>query len=211
MCSKYSWTVEALKEKIMNDTYEHTMISQTNFERTLSQESQGQACFSIKDEYHFDFLNMTEEYSERQLEEAIVHNLPAFLREMGGVFPFAGHQFGIELNGREYFIDLLLYNRKLRCLVAVEIKVTEFKPEYVGKMLFYLTALEETIAEDYENPPIGIILCKTKDRTVVEYTIKKASAPIGVSQYQTVKELPENLKKLLPKPERIERLLDNIG
>jgi predicted nuclease of restriction endonuclease-like (RecB) superfamily len=207
MCKKSKWSYRILQNQILSKTYERTMINQTNFDTTLADDTRDQAHLSLKDEYSFNFLEMGDEYSERRMEKAIIRNLPNFLREMGGVFAFIGNQYRLEVNHKEYSIDLLLFHRKLRCLVAIDLKVGEFKPEHVGKMQFYLSALEEHVKENGENPPIGIILCKDKDRTSVEYTLRLSQAPLGVSKYRTVEELPHDLEDQLPRPEQIERLL----
>ncbi len=166
-----------------------------------------QAKLAIKDEYTFDFLELGEEHSKRELERALMAKVEHFLREMGGMFTFLGSQFRLEVGDKEYFIDLLLFHRRLKCLVAIELKVTEFQPEYVGKMQFYLAALDDLVRLPDENPSIGIILCKTKDRVIVEYALKYSSKPIGISQYQIVKRLPKELKGQLPTPKQIKKLL----
>jgi nuclease YhcG-like protein len=127
---------------------------------------------------------------------------------MGGLFAFIGTQFRLEVEGEEFFLDLLLFHRRLKCLVAIELKIGEFKPEFVGKMQFYLTALDRQVSEDGENPSIGIILCKEKKRTIVEYALYDAHKPIGVATYRLVKRLPRELKGLLPAPEEIAKLLE---
>ena len=129
---------------------------------------------------------------------------------MGGMFAFMGSQYRLEVDGDEYFIDLLLFHRRLKALVAIELKIGRFLPEFVGKMQFYLTALDRQVREKNENPPIGIILCKEKNRTVVEYALHDARKPIGVATYRIVKRLPENLKGELPSPAEISRLLEAI-
>ena len=128
---------------------------------------------------------------------------------MGGLFAFVGSQFRLEVDGKEFFLDLLLFHRRLRCLVALELKVGEFQPEFVGKMQFYLAALDRQVREKGENPPIGIILCKEKTRTIVEYALQSAKRPIGVASYEIVKRLPRELRGQLPGPEEIARLLDD--
>jgi hypothetical protein len=147
--------------------------------------------------------------AERELERALVSRIEHFLRAMGGLFTFGGSQFRMEVDGREFFIDLLLFHRRLRCLVAIELKVGEFQPEFVGKMQFYLTALDRQVREKGENPSIGIILCKEKRRTIVEYALYNATKPIGVATYRIVKRLPKELKGQLPGPEEIAKLLEN--
>jgi len=140
-----------------------------------------------------------------------VGRIEQFLRAMGGLFAFVGSQYRLEVDGREFFIDLLLFHRRLRCLVAIELKVGEFQPEFVGKMQFYLTALDRQVREKGENPSIGIILCKEKHRTIVEYALYNATKPIGVATYRIVKRLPKELRGQLPGPEEIVRLLENGG
>jgi len=139
-------------------------------------------------------------------EIAWSHNL-VILAAMGAVFAFVGSQFRLEVDDHEYFIDLLLYHRRLRSLVAIELKVGEFQPEFVGKMQFYLAALDARVREPGENRSIGIILCKDKSRTIVEYALHDATKPIGVATYRIVRRLPRELKGLLPSPEQIAALL----
>jgi len=121
-----------------------------------------------------------------------------FLRELGGYFCFIGTQYRLEIDNEEYFIDLVLYHRKLRCLMAIELKVGKFKPEYAGKMQFYLSALDDLVKLDTENPSIGIIICRDKNRTTVDYTLKDVTKPIGISTYKITSTLPKHLKKYLP-------------
>ena len=130
--------------------------------------------------------------------------------ETGGACSVAGNQFRLEIEGNEFFIDILLYHRRLKCLVAVELKAGKFLPEYVGKMQFYLAALDSHVKEKNENPSIGIILCKDKNRTIVEYALRESKKPIGVAKYQIVTKLPSALKKELPAPEQIAKLMDDI-
>ena len=183
------------------------MLGQTNFDKTVPEHIRSQAKLAVKDEYTFDFLELGEEHSERELERALIGKIEHFLREMGGVFAFLGSQYRLEVSNKEYFIDLLLYHRRLKCLVAVELKITEFQPEHAGKMQFYLAALDDLVRLPDENPSIGIVLCKTKDRIIVEYALRYADKPIGVAEYQIVKKLPKALKGQLPTPEQIEELL----
>ena len=133
------------------------------------------------------------------------------MQEMGGRFSFVGSQYRLEVSGKEYFIDLLLFHRALRSLVALELKVGEFQPEYVGKMQFYLAVLDDTLRLPDENPAIGIILCKSKDETIVEYALRESSRPIGVVSYRIVRALPEELKGELPEPEQVAKLLAGLG
>src|SRR5439155_8779218 len=159
-----------------------------------------QAKLAVKDEYTFDFLELADEHSEQQLEQAILGKMEPFLREMGGLFTFVGSQYQLEVDGREFFIDILLYHRHMKCLVAIELKIGEFKPEYVGKMQFYLRALDEQVRLKDENFSIGIILCKSKSKTIVEYTLHDAKKPIGVAEYKLFNQLPKALQQQLPTP-----------
>jgi predicted nuclease of restriction endonuclease-like (RecB) superfamily len=145
MTRKFGWTKNVLIHQIENQTYEKTLLNQTNFEQTLAANIRNQAKLAVKDEYTFDFLELGDEHSERQLEQAILTKVEPFLQEMGGMFTFMGSQYRLEIDNEEYFIDLLLYHRRLKCLVAVELKIGKFLPEYVGKMQFYLAALDDKV------------------------------------------------------------------
>lgn len=207
MTRKFGWTKNVLIHQIENQSFEKTLLGQTNFDKAVAPAIRAQAKLALKDEYTFDFLELGEEHSERELERALIARVESFLRAMGGMFSFVGSQYRLEVEGEEFFIDLLLFHRRLRCLVAIELKIGKFEPEFVGKMQFYLTALDRQIREVDENPSIGIILCKEKNRTVVEYALHDASKPIGVATYRTVKRLPKELKGQLPAPEEIAKLL----
>ena len=210
MTRKFGWSKNVLIHQIENQSYEKTLLNQTNFDQAVTPAIRAQAKLAVKDEYTFDFLEIGEEHAERELERALVSRIEGFLRAMGGLFAFVGSQFRLEVEGKEYFIDLLLYHRRLKCLVAVELKIGEFEPEYVGKMQFYLAALDEHVREEGENPSIGIILCKEKRRTVVEYALRVANKPIGVATYRILKQLPRELKGQLPSPEAINALLEGV-
>ena len=210
MTRKYGWTKNVLLHQIDNKTYEKTLLNQTNFDKALPQNIKNQAKLAVKDEYTFDFLELSDEHSEIELERTLMNKINRFLIEMGGAFTFAGNQFRLEIEGNEFFIDILLYHRRLKCLVAVELKAGKFLPEYVGKMQFYLAALDSHVKEKNENPSIGIILCKDKNRTIVEYALRESKKPIGVAKYQIVTKLPSALKKELPAPEQIDKLMDDI-
>jgi len=208
MTRKFGWTKNVLIHHIESQSYERTLLGQTNFDRTVTPAIRAQAKLAVKDEYAFDFLEMGEEHSERDLERALIARVEGFLRAMGGMFAFMGSQFCLEVGGEVFFIDLLLFHRRLKCLVAIELKIGRFEPEYIGKMQFYLTALDRQVREDEENPSIGIILCKEKNRTVVEYALHDVGVPIGVATYRTVQSLPKELKGQLPAPEQIARLFE---
>jgi predicted nuclease of restriction endonuclease-like (RecB) superfamily len=210
MTRKFGWTKNVLIHQIENQTYEKTLLNQTNFEQTLPANIRDQAKLAVKDEYTFDFLELGDEHSERQLEQAILTKVEPFLREMGGMFTFMGSQYRLEIDNEEYFIDLLLYHRRLKCLVAVELKIGKFLPEYVGKMQFYLAALDDKVRLPDENPSVGIILCKSKNKTIVEYALRESNKPIGVASYRIVSTVPQELKEQLPAPEQVAKLLEGV-
>ncbi len=208
MTKLYGWTKNVLIHQIENCTYEKYLTNQTNFETTLPEKYKKQAILAIKDEYQFGFLELATEHSESELELALLKNIRNFLIEMGGNFTFIGNQYRVKINDKSISIDLLLYHRKLRSLVALELKVGEFQPEYVGKMQFYLSVLNDKVRLEDENPSIGIIICKSKDRTYVEYALKDSNQPIGVATYTMQNELPEKWKSLLPSPQQIKEQID---
>ncbi|HEY6586309.1 MAG TPA: PDDEXK nuclease domain-containing protein [Candidatus Methanoperedens sp.] len=210
MTRKFGWSKNVLIHQIENQTYEKTLLNQTNFEKTLPQEIRNQAKLAVKDDYTFDFLELGEEHSERQLELAVISKIEKFLREMGGVFAFLGSQYRLEVSGEEYFIDLLLDHRALKCLVAIELKIVKFIPEYVGKMQFYLAVLDDKVRLEDEKPSIGIILCKSKNKTIVEYALRESNKPIGVGAYRMVTSLPKELRGQLPAPEQIAKLMEDV-
>ncbi len=210
MTKKYGWTKNVLVLQIENQSYKKTLLSQTNFEKTVPEKIKDQAKLALKDEYTFDFLELGEEHSEREFERAIIARIEKFLREMGGMFAFLGSQYRLEISGEDYFIDLLLYHRVLKCLLAIDLKIGKFKPEYVGKMQFYLSALDDLVKMKDENPSIGMILCKSKNKAIVEYALRETNKPIGVATYRIVKRLPKELKGQLPEPKQIEKLLLEI-
>lgn len=210
MARKFGWTKNVLIHQIENQSYEKTLLNQTNFDQVVPEQFLNQAKFAVKDEYTLSFLELADEHSERQLEQAILGRIEPFLREMGGMFAFVGSQYRLEVSDQEYFIDILLYHRRLKCLIAIDLKVGKFMPEYVGKMQFYLAALDDLVREEGETPSIGIILCKMKDKTIVEYALKDATKPIGVATYRTLSALPQSVKSQLPAPEQIAKLLEGF-
>jgi predicted nuclease of restriction endonuclease-like (RecB) superfamily len=211
MTRKFGWSKNVLIHQIENQTYEKTLLNQTNFEQTVSIEIRNQAKLGVKDEYIFDFLELSDQHSERELEKAILSRVEPFLQEMGGIFSFIGSQYRLEIAENEYFIDLLLYHRGLKCLIAIELKIGEFMPEYIGKMQFYLAALDDLVRLPEENPSIGIVLCKSKERTIVEYALRDSNKPIGVATYKIANSLPAELQSQLPNPRQIAILLDDIN
>ena len=211
MTKRYGWTKDVLINNIENRAFEKYLTNQTNFDETVPEKYKLQAKLAVKDDYNFDFMEMGIEHSEAELEAGIINNIRAFLLEMGGDFSFIGNQYHLDAADDDYYIDLLLYHRRLRCLIAIELKIGEFKPEYTGKMQFYLTVLDETMKLPEENPSIGIIICKSKNRTRVEYALKSSNKPIGVTTYSFYDSLPEDMRSLLPSPDEIEKIIRGVG
>jgi predicted nuclease of restriction endonuclease-like (RecB) superfamily len=162
MSHKFGWSKSVLIHQIENQSYEKSLLGQTNFNQTLTPKLRAQTKLAVKDEYTFDFLELSEKHSERELEKAITIRIEDFLRAMGGMFAFMGSQFRLEVAGKEYFIDLLLFHRRLRCLVAIELKIGEFQPEFVGKMQFYLTALDQQVREEGENSSLVLSFARKR-------------------------------------------------
>lgn len=210
MTKKYGWTKSVLIHQIEGKSYERFLLNQTNFDKTLEKKYKHQAKLAVKDSYSFDFLEMSEAYSEREMEISLIKNIRSFLMEMGGDFTFMGNQYRLAVGEETFYIDLLLYHRRLKSLIAIELKTGKFKPEYAGKMQFYLTALNETVKTEEENPSIGIIICKEKDRTTVEYALKDLNSPMGIATYTIKEELPEGMKNLLPSAEEIAKSLEGL-
>jgi len=210
MTKKFGWTKNILIHQIEGKAYENFLLNQTNFDKTLDEKYQYQAVLAVKDEYSFDFLDLRDKYNERELETGLINRIREFLSQMGGDFAFLGNQYRIEVDNEEYFVDLLLYHRRLKSLIAVELKIGKFIPEYAGKMNFYLSVLNDQVKLKDENPSIGIIICKEKKRTTVEYALKDSVQPIGVATYTLTHNLPNDLKDLLPSPEEISQRLENL-
>jgi predicted nuclease of restriction endonuclease-like (RecB) superfamily len=207
MTIRNGWSKNVLIHQIEGNSYENFLLNQHNFDTTIPDPIKHEAGLVLKDEYNFEFLNLGEIYSERDLEQALVKNIRQFLIEMGGDFALMGHQYRIKVEDEDYFIDLLLYHRKLKSLIAIELKTGKFKPEYAGKMNFYLSLLDDTLKQPEENPSIGIIICKSKSKTIVEYALRNMKAPIGVSGYTLSRTLPKAYQHLLPSPDQIETKL----
>jgi len=204
---KFGWTKDLLINHLESNSYEKFLLNQTNFNKTLPTKYKHQAKFAVKDEYNFDFLELSDNYNEYELEIGLINKIREFLSVMGTDFTFVGNQYKLEIDNEEYFIDLLLYHRRLRALIAIELKIGTFKPEYVGKMSFYLSILNDTVKLPDENPSIGIIIYKEKNRTIVEYALKETNQPIGIATYKLSKDLPQELKEYLPTASEIEKNL----
>jgi predicted nuclease of restriction endonuclease-like (RecB) superfamily len=210
MTKKFAWTKNLLINQIENKSYEKFLINQTNFDSTLEENYKHQAVLAVKDEYNFDFLDLGVEYSEHALEIGLINKIREFLAQMGTDFTFVGNQYKLDIADEEYFIDLLLYHRRLKSLIAIELKIGKFKPEFAGKMSFYLSVLNDTVKLPDENPSIGIIICQEKNRTTVEYALKDNMQPMGVATYKLTDSLPTSLKGLLPSSQDIEEKIINF-
>jgi len=211
MTKRYGWTKDVLINNIENKAYEKYLSNQTNFDATVPEKYRLQAKLAVKDDYNFDFIEMGIEHSEAELEAGVIKNIRAFLLEMGGDFSYIGNQYHLDFADDDYYIDLLLYHRRLRCLIAIDLKIGEFIPEYMGKMQYYLTALDETMKMPEENPSIGIIICKSKKRMRVEYALKESNKPIGVATYSFYESLPEDMRSFLPSPGEIAKIIHSFG
>jgi predicted nuclease of restriction endonuclease-like (RecB) superfamily len=212
-CAAVFWTVEALKSNLRGDLYSRTGAMPSNFLRTLPEPEQARrAIRSFKDEYLLDFINIEDENDpdERLIKHGIIANIKQFILSFGGSkFCFMGHEFRVVVESKEIFIDLLFFNRALRCLVAIELKRGEFKAAHLGQLNLYLSALDEYVKQDDEAPSIGILLCKEADRSFVEFAVRDYTKPMGVATYRTRNEMPEPLQKALPDFDDIKQLLDN--
>ena len=191
-----AWSRSILEEKIKTDLYSQHTKFQHNFANALTTQEVEECSMQFKDEYDLSFLNLSEQHTEKQLENAIVKNITKMLGQFGSDFTFMGQQFRLELDDKEYFIDLLFYHRKLKSMVAVELKVNEFKPEYSQQLNWYLHLLDKTVKYPEDNPSIGILLCKSKSEITVQYALELVNKPMGVVTYsyaQLPKEIAENL------------------
>lgn len=205
--ARFGWTRRVLEHQIENQTYEKYLLNQTSFDSALPPVVAAQAKLAVKDHYTFDFLELSDAHEERELEAALIANVQRFLSEMGPHFTFVGSQYRLTVEGNDYFIDLLLYHRTLKSLIAVELKIGEFQPEHKGKMEFYLVALNEQLRLPGENDAIGIIICKSKKKTVVEYALKTTNQPIGVATYSLTSHLPDAYHNILPGEDEIRERL----
>ena len=210
-CATEFWSKETLRYHLKAKLYAKQGKLPNNFKGTISDKDfQRKALLSFKDEYLLDFVNVEspdDEPDERVLESEIVGNIRKFIMSLGRDFTFVGSQYRLQVEEQEYFIDLLFFNRQLQSLIAIELKRGEFKPEYAGKMNFYLSALDDMVRLPHENPSVGIILCKAKTRRVVEYAFRDTSKPMGVATYKTSSKLPPEYRKILPDAERLKELL----
>ncbi len=206
------WSRNVLIHQMETKSFERFLLDNKshNFNKTLPVKISNGIKSIIKDTYILDFLEISEDVKEKELEKSILEDIKAFLLELGNGFTFIGNQYKIVLEENEYFIDLLFYHRNLKCLIAIDLKTGKFIPEYAGKMNFYLNLLDDKVKLKNENPSIGIILCKEKDNIVVEYALRNIKKPVGVSKYYLTKKLPTNLSKQLPSVSIIAKKLKSL-
>ncbi|MCK9295185.1 MAG: PDDEXK nuclease domain-containing protein [Desulfobulbaceae bacterium] len=198
------WSRDTLAAMIKGKTHERQGEAVSNFAARLPAPQSELARQLLKDPYLFDFLTLEEPFHERELETGLVHHLEKFLLELGSGFAFVGRQYHLEVSDRDFYLDLLFYHLKLRCFIVIELKKGDFKPEYAGKMNFYCSVVDDQLRNETDQPTIGLILCQTKDRILVEYTLRDIHKPIGISDYELTRALPESLKSSLPTVEEIE-------
>lgn len=203
----HGWSRNVLNIHIETGLLERTGTAITNFDSSLPKPESDLARESLKDPYRFDFLGLSREAGEREIENALVKHVTEFLLELGAGFAFVGRQVLLDVGGDEFFIDLLFYHLKLRCYVVIELKGGKFKPEHLGQLGFYLTAVDAQIKHPQDGPTIGLLLCKSKNKVVAEYALRDKAQPIGVAEYQLVESLPPELQTSLPSIEQIEREL----
>ena len=205
---EHGWSHDRLSENIKNNAYIRQGKASTNFSTHLPASQSALAEETLKNPYLFDFLTLEEPFHERELETGLVAHLEKFLLELGAGFAFVGRQYHLEVSDQDFYIDLLFYHLKLRCYVVIELKKGNFKPEYAGKMNFYCSVVDDKLRHEQDNQTIGLILCQNKDKVVAEYALRDVNKPIGISEYELTRALPDSLKSSLPTVEEIEERLE---
>jgi len=205
---EHGWSRAVLVHQIEGGLYERQGKAVTNFAETLPSPQSDLAQQALKDPYIFDFLSLSDEAAERELERGLLEHIRKFLLELGVGFAFVGSQCRIQVEGEDFYIDLLFYHLRLRCFVVIDLKMEPFKPEFAGKMNFYLSAVDVQFRHPGDNPSIGIILCKTRKQLIAEYALRNMKAPIGVSEYRLTRAIPADLKSSLPTIKELEKELD---
>ena len=201
---EHGWSRNVMVHQIESGLHQRQGKAITNFKEKLPQSQSDLAHSILKDPYLFDFLSLGEEAQEREVEKALIQHMEKFLLELGAGFAFVGRQYHLEIGEQDFYIDLLFYHLKLRCFVVIELKDHDFKPEYAGKMNFYLSAVDDLIKDSHDHPSIGLILCKSKNNVLAEYALRDMAKPIGLAQYQLSHALPERLSVALPSIETLE-------
>lgn len=209
-CIENGWSRAVMEAQIEKSLHRRQGAAQSNFTHTLPAPQSELAQEILKDPYNFDFLTLHDQALERDLQKGLLEHLKDFMLELGAGFAFVGSEYHLEVGGVDFYLDLLFYHLKLRCFVVVELKMTEFKPEYAGKINFYLSAVDDLLRHPQDNPTIGILLCKSKNRVVVEYSLRDMHKPLGIAEYQLAQSLPENLKGSLPTIEELEKELGHL-
>ncbi len=204
------WSRDQLEIQIKNNYYKTKAKAITNFANTLPAHQSQLAIETLKDPYNFDFLGLEDDAQEREIESAMIQNITRFLMELGKGFAFVGRQFPVQVSDTEYYIDLLFYHLHLRCYVAIELKAGKFKPEYAGKLNFYLSAIDSQLKHADDKPSIGLILCRTKDKIDAEYSLRDINKPIGISEFNLIQALPQHLASALPTVEQLEQQLSRF-
>jgi len=204
------WSRNILVHQIELDLYQRQVLSDkvTNFDNKLVSPQSDLALQMIKDPYIFDFIQAKEKMREKEIEEELIKNITKLLLELGTGFAFLGNQYHLEIGGEDFYIDLLFYNLNLRCYVVIELKSGIFKPEYVGKLNFYLSAIDATLKKEQDNQTLGILLCKSKNKLIAEFALKDMTKPIGVSEYKLMDILPKEFENTLPSIEDIEKRIN---
>ena len=211
-CIENGWSSTVLVHQIESKLYERQALAtkDTNFKQQLLSPLSEQAEEMLKDPYIFDFIPNAKSLKETELENAMVQQVTKVLLEFGSGFAFMGNQYHITVGKRDFYIDLLFYNVNLRCYFVVELKTVEFEPEFAGKLSFYLSAVDEILRKESDNPTIGLVLCKEKDRVVAEYALKDINKPMGISEYRLVDTISDELKASLPAIEEIESRIEKM-
>ena len=203
--AEHGWSRSVLMHQVSIGLFERQAEAQkvTNFDRLLPPADSEMVRQALKDPYIFDFITADEGVEEKALEDEMVRNITGLLLELGTGFAFMGRQYHLVVSGKDFYIDLLFYNTRLSRYFVIELKAGEFRPEYTGKLGFYVAAVDDLLRNDHDDPTVGLLLCKTKDNTIAEYSLRSTSAPIGVSEFRTADELPEEMRGILPTPEDI--------
>lgn len=206
-CRKNGWSRSVLVHQIESGLYQRQVLAEkvSNFEMRLPAPHSELAAQTMKDPYVFDFIPFREDMAERDIEKALVQDVTKLLLELGTGFAFLGNQYRLNVGGDDFYIDLLFYNLNLRSYVVIELKTGEFKPEYAGQLNFYLSAVDGLLKKEQDNPTIGLLLCKSKNNLVAEYSLKDMTKPIGVSEYRVTSSLPAELKAQLPSVEDLQK------
>jgi predicted nuclease of restriction endonuclease-like (RecB) superfamily len=207
LCRRNGWSRNVLVHQIETRLLERRGVAASNFSTTLPEPQSELAQQTFKDPYVFDFLNLGEEAKERDIEAALTQQITSFLLELGAGFAFVGRQTHMEVDGEDYFIDLLFYHLQLRCYIVIELKSGDFKPEYVGKLSFYLSVVDSQIKTEADAPSIGLLLCKSRKNVIAEYALRDNNKPIGIAEYQIGSRLPDEIGRRLPSIERIVQTL----